>query len=155
MGKGTTKTHRKSLIQLIHIGKSKLGWDDAAYRAFLSGICEKESAADMNVKELNAALSAMRSLGFSAERPGRVRPDEKGWATCEQLEYIKGMWAVCARNKSEEALLKFVSRIAHVKALRFLEVETAKNVILALRDMMCKAGYNPDTSEKEAHDKAG
>ena len=64
MGKGTTKTHRKSLIQLIHIGKSKLGWDDAAYRAFLSGICEKESAADMNVKELNAALSAMRSLGF-------------------------------------------------------------------------------------------
>jgi phage gp16-like protein len=138
---------RKKLIQLVHVGRSKLGWDDAAYRAFLSGVCGKESAADMTVRELNAALAAMRKAGF-VSRPGRVKPVETGRASAEQLEYIKGMWQVCARNKEEYALLKFVKRIAHVDAFRFLTVRSAQDVILALRDMMTKAGYDPDTSEK-------
>jgi hypothetical protein len=79
-----------------------------------------------------------------------VKPLEKGGATLAQLEYIKGMWQVCARNKSERAMLVFVRRIAHVDALRFLDVDAARQVILALRDMMVKAGYDPDTSVKAA-----
>ncbi|GHU44014.1 GemA protein [Spirochaetia bacterium] len=137
---------RKKLIQLIHVGKGKLGWDDAAYRAFLNGGWGKESAADMTGNELESALKAMRKAGF-ASKPRRVRPEEKGRASAAQLEYIKGMWAVCARNKSGAALLAFVKRIAHVDALRFLDAATARQVILALRDMMAKAGFNPDTSE--------
>jgi phage gp16-like protein len=142
-----TKTRRNSLIQLIHVGKSKLGWDDEAYRAFLGGVCGKDSAADMTEQELNVALSVMRKQGFEAVAR-RVKPEERGRASLAQLEYIKGMWAVCARNKSEAAMLSFVKRIAHVDALRFLTVEKAREIILALRDMMDKAGYNPDTSEK-------
>lgn len=137
---------RKKLIQLVHVGKSNLNWDDAAYRAFLQGEWGKESAADMTVGELESALKAMRKAGF-ASKPRRVRPEEKGRATTAQLEYIKGMWAVCARNKSDEALLAFVKRIAHIDALRFLDVASARQVILALRDMMAKAGFDPDTSE--------
>ena len=140
---------QKKLIQLLHIGKSKLGWDDTAYRAFLGGVCGKDSAADMNEQELNAALSAMRKAGFTSP-PRRVKPLEKGSATLAQLEYIKGMWYVCARNKSEHAMLAFVRRIAHVDALRFLDVDAARQVILALRDMMVQAGFDPDTSVKAA-----
>ena len=142
----TTKNRRKKLIQLVHIGKGKLGMDDEAYRAFLAGVCGKDSAARMTIRELEAALRAMRKTGFE-QKPRRVRPLEKGDATIEQLEYIKGMWAVCARNTSDEALRAFVKRIAGVDALRFLDVERARKVILALRDMMTKAGYDPDTSE--------
>jgi len=142
----TTENSRKKLTQLVHIGKAKLGMDDEAYRAFLGGITGKQSCANMTERQLAAVLRAMRKNGFE-QTPNRVKPEEKGGATLAQLEYIKGMWARCARNKSDKALLAFVDRIAHVKSLRFLTVHTAQDVILALREMMIKAGFDPDTSE--------
>jgi hypothetical protein len=145
-GQGKDRLNRrKKLIQLVHIGKSKLGMDDGAYRAFLGGACGKDSAALMTARELENVLRAMRKNGFG-QKPCRVRPEEQGGATTAQLEYIKGMWQKCARDKSEGALLAFVGRIAGVRALRFLTVYTARDVILALRDMMAKAGFDPDTS---------
>ena len=123
-----------------------MGLSDDAYRAFLDGVCGKDSAAKMTVRQLEQTLRTMRKNGFE-ETPNRVKTEEKGKATLEQLEYIKGMWAKCARNKSDAALLAFVDRIARVQALRFLTVHTAQKVILALREMMIKAGFDPDTSE--------
>jgi hypothetical protein len=143
----TTENRRKKLIQLIHIGKAKMGLSNEAYRAFLDGVCGRDSAAKMTVRQLEQALRAMRKNGFE-QAPNRVKPEEKGGATPAQLEYVKGMWARCARNKSDKALAAFVKRIAGVDALRFLTVRTAKDVILALRDMMIKAGFDPGTSEK-------
>ena len=142
----TTENKRKKLIQLVHIGKSKMGLSDDAYCAFLAGITGKESCAEMTARQLEDALRAMRRRGFPIEAR-RVRPEEKGRATLEQLEYIKGLWAACARNKSEVAMRTFISKIAKVKSLRFLTAGSARSVILALRDMMAKAGYDPDTSE--------
>jgi len=141
-----TDKRRKSLIQLIHIGKGKMALTDDAYRAFLDGVCGKTSCADMNVRQLESVLRVMRKNGFDLA-PRRVRPEEKGMATLAQLEYIKGMWAKCARNKSDKALTAFVYRIAKVKTLRFLDEQSAQKVILALRDMMAQAGFDPDTSE--------
>jgi phage gp16-like protein len=145
---------RKKLLKAVHTGKARLGWDEEAYRAFLWGVTGKESAALLDGKELAAVLDGMRRAGF-AEKLRRVKEEERGRATLPQLEYIKGMWAVCARNKSEAALAAFVRRIAHVAALRFLTVETARDVILALRDMTGKAGYDPDTSQKTIVQKTG
>ncbi|MDR2021230.1 MAG: regulatory protein GemA [Treponema sp.] len=141
-----TADRRKKLIRLIHIGKEKIGLTEDTYRIFLEGVCGKQSCADMTERQLAAVLRAMRKNGFDYPPPRRVKPEEKGLATTAQLEYIKGMWETCARNKSDEALLAFVDRIAHVKALRFLTVYTAREVILALRDMMTKAGFDPGTS---------
>jgi hypothetical protein len=146
MGSVTTENKRNKLIQLVHVGKGKMGMDDEAYRAFLSGVCGRDSAAKMTVRQLEQTLKAMRKNGF-VQLPNRVKPEEKGGATLDQLEYIKGMWQKCARNKSDNAMLAFVYRIAHVRSLRFLTVHTAQDVILALRDMMIKAGFDPDTSE--------
>ena len=141
-----TQYKRNRLIQLIHVGKTKMALGDDAYRAFLEGITGKKSCADMGVRQLEAVLRAMRRNGF-VQLPERVRPEEQGMASPEQLEYIKGMWQKCARNKNDAALLAFVNRIAGVKSLRFLSIHTAQKVILALRDMMVKAGFDPDTSE--------
>jgi len=136
----------KKLTQLVHVGKTKMGLTDEAYRAFLGGVAGRDSCADMTVRQLESVLRAMRKHGFDTQAR-RVRPDEKGMATLAQLEYIKGMWAKCARNKSDAALLAFVNRIAKVRSPRFLTPETARRVILALRDMTAKAGLDPDTSE--------
>jgi hypothetical protein len=142
----TSENRRKKLIQLIHVGKGKLGMNEEAYRAFLNGVCGRDSAAKMTICQLEQALKAMRKNGFD-QTPNRVQPEEKGRATIDQLEYIKGMWTVCARNKNDAALTAFVKRISGVDALRFLDVDLAQKVILALRDMMFKAGFDPDTSE--------
>jgi hypothetical protein len=149
MSQGQTKNtqdSRKKLIQLIHIGKGKLALGDEAYRAFLEGVSGKKSCADMSERQLAAVLRAMRRCGFS-QYPSRVQPQEQGMAAPAQLEYIKGMWQKCARSKNDAALSAFVNRITGVKSLRFLTVKTAQKVILALRDMMVKAGFDPDTSE--------
>jgi phage gp16-like protein len=146
----TTENRRKKLIQLIHVGKSKMGLSDDAYRAFLDGICGKESCADMTLRQLTAVLKAMRGNGFEQARR-RVRPEEKGMANLAQLEYIKGMWKKCARNKSDEALNKMIRRIAGVSHIRFLNITGAQKVILALRDMMDKAGFDPSGGESEPH----
>jgi hypothetical protein len=143
----TAENKRKKLIQLIHVGKAKLGMDDTAYRAFLTGHCGRNSAAKMTIRQLERVLKVMRNNGFD-QSPNRVTPLEKGKATLDQLEYIKGMWAVCARNKSDAALAAFVKRVGGVDALRFLNVELAQKVILALREMMVKAGFDPDTSQR-------
>jgi phage gp16-like protein len=140
------EARRKKLIQIIHIGKGKLGMNDEAYRAFLSGVCGGESRADMSERQLAAVLRAMRKNGFE-QSPRRVRPEERGMASLSRLEYIKGMWWKCARNKSDEALNKMIKRVAGVGHIRFLDIAKAQNVILALRDMMVKAGFDPDTSE--------
>jgi len=149
MGHGLAKNlqiSRNKLIQLIHVGKANMGLTDDDYRAVLEGVTGKQSCKDMTERQLVAVLRFMRRNGFE-QLPNRVKPEERGRATLEQLEYIKGMWAVCARNKNDAALLAFVDRIAGVKALRFLDVNAAQKVILALRDMMAKAGFDPDTSE--------
>jgi hypothetical protein len=149
MGPGpaqNTVARRKNLIQLIHIGKSKLGLTDDEYRSFLEDICGKHSCADMTVRQLETALRSMRTAGFARD-PLRVREDERGMATAAQLEYIKGMWARAARVKTDGALAAFIRRIAHVDDIRFLDPQSAQAVILALRNMMVKAGRDPDTSE--------
>jgi len=149
------ENRRNRLVQLVHVGKATMSLSDDAYRALLEGITGKKSCADMTGRQLEAVLRAMRRSGF-AQLPERVRPEEQGTASPGQLEYVKGMWHKCARNKSDAALLAFVDRIAGVKSLRFLTAHTAQKVILALRDMMAKAGFDPDTSEKlEAPDGKG
>ena len=141
-----TKARRNKLIQLIHIGKARLCMDEYIYRDFLESITNKTSCSEMTIRQLESVMRLMRKYGVGFE-PRRVKPEEKGMATTAQLEYIKGMWAKCARNKSDRALRAFVKRITHVDALRFLDTCRAQEIILALRDMMYQAGFDPDTSE--------
>jgi phage gp16-like protein len=140
----TTDPHRKKLIQLIHVGKGKLGLDREAYEAILEGVAGKTSSADMDERELRAVLAAMRRAGFNGGKKLQVRPGEAPLCSKEKLYYIKGLWELAARNKTEKALAAFVRRIAHVDDIRFLDDRAATKVILALREIARKAGFDPD-----------
>jgi hypothetical protein len=140
----TSKDMRKRLITLIHIGRARVGISEENYRLIIESISGKTSSADMNIPQLNETLKVLKSLGFSIKKKLPVKEEDNGRATGEQLAYIKGMWELCAREKTEEALARFIRRITHVSAMRFLTVHSAQAVILALRNMMRKAGYNPD-----------
>ena len=140
-GKNVEK--RVRLIRLIHVGKNKLRLNDYDYRAILEGISGKKSSAELTVAELEQVLKGMKSLGFTVKKLP-VKNLDRGQANEAQLSYIKGMWELVSREKTEHALNRFVGRIAGVDHLRFLDVAGAQKVTLALRTMMIKAGYDPD-----------
>ena len=141
------KIDRSKIIQLIHIAKSQIGLSDEDYRAVLESTTKKSSCSDMTVFELNEVLKAMKKLGFRVKKL-ETKENEIGWDTSkEQLNYIKGMWELVARDKSDRALYRFIKRITGADHPRFMGAAEAQKVILALRKMMVNAGLNPDRRE--------
>ena len=134
---------RKKLIQLIHVAKSKLQMSDGDYRALLVGIGGKTSSAELTVAELEQVFKAFKSLGFTVKKLP-VTDLDRGLASDAQLAYIKGMWELVSREKTERSLNRFVRRITGAVHLRFLNVYSAQKVTIALRTMMIDAGYDPD-----------
>lgn len=130
-------------IKVIHVGKRQLGLTDDEYRALLAGATGKSSCEVMTLSELGSVLRAMRAAGFTNKRMP-PRPGEAPLCSPQKLYYIKGLWELAARNKTEAALNRFVKRIVHVDNIRFLDDRAATRVILALRDIAGKAGYDPD-----------
>lgn len=134
---------RCRLIKLIHIGKKKLDLDDEVYRALLLGVTGASSCRDCSLPELEQILAAMKKLGF---RPKHlpVKPLQRGrFCTEAQRSYIKGLWELASREKTERSLRSMIKRIAGVDDLRFLTKPGASKVILALRDIAQKAKFNP------------
>jgi hypothetical protein len=137
-------TNRKTKLSLIHIAKKDSGIADDAYRILLEGAAGVDSAAKLEYEyQFNAVMKAFENLGFkSTQRNGGKKPhpqwtDEWG-GTEDQRAKIEVMWQNCARNKTEKALRAFIKRIAGVDHPRFLNVELARKVILALEAMARK-----------------
>lgn len=141
-----TDNKKAKLIQLIHIGKNKLGLTDDDYRTFIESLTGEKSCSDMNVFQLEEVLKKMKKLGFRIKKMP-LRKNEIGRASAAKLRYIKGMWEVCARVKTDVALNNFIKRITGVANIKWLDDPNAQKVILALRKMMIQGGYNPDTKE--------
>lgn len=137
-------TNRKTKLSLIHIAKKNSGIADDAYRIMLEGAAGVNSAADIEFEyQFNAVMKAFENLGFkSTQRSGGKKPrpqwtDQWG-GTEDQRAKIEVLWQSCARNKTEKALRAFIKRIAKVDHPRFLNVELARKVILALQAMARK-----------------
>jgi hypothetical protein len=136
----------KKLIQLVHVGKSKLSLSDDDYRALLQGAAGKDSCADMGARELDAVLRAMKRLGFEVKSKAAFRT-ARGFSSVGQLALIRRLWAFASRAKTDAALNSFVSNVAGVSALNFLTARDAQKVIIALRAMAKQEGLNPDCME--------
>jgi hypothetical protein len=146
---------QKKWIQILHVAKRECQLDDEAYRAVLSGACGMESASDIKTwKEYNAVLTAFKNLGFhvqskTSKKSGLKNPDTEikrnpGWITARQEYYIRGLWDLASRKKDEPSVRAIIKRIAKVDDIRFMRRGDATKVILALRDITEKAGFNPD-----------
>jgi hypothetical protein len=143
--------NRKEKLSLIHIAKKETGITDEAYRILLEGAAGINSAAEITYEDqFNAVMKAFENLGFKSwKKQGKTDsrprwPDAWG-CTEDQRAKIEVMWKTCARNPSDRALRAFVKRIAHVDHPVFLRPHLARKVIIALGDMMRKAGFDPET----------
>lgn len=137
------KSKKDNLIRLIHVGKTKVGLSDSDYRHLLYSTTGKSSSLAMNLSELEAVLKAIKGLGFEVKTMP-VKPEDVGRASFDQINYIKGLWELSARVKTEAALNAFVKKITGVPFLGWLDKKDAQKVILAVREIAANAGYNPD-----------
>jgi hypothetical protein len=146
--------NQKSRLAIIHLAKKRLGLDEDAYRAILSGAGVSSAKDIESDTQFNTVMAAFARLGFlpSGRRGNRYRSTVSGipgMISRRQEYYIKGLWALASRAKDEQSLRRMVKRIGKVDDITFLSRSAASALILALRDICWKAGFNPDTDAKE------
>ena len=142
---------KKGKLAVVHIAKKATGIAEDAYRILLEGAAGIGSSAELEYEDQFASvMAAFQTLGFRQNvlRPKRAEPAGQRnpeHISARQEYYIKGLWRLASRAKSEQSLRAMVKRIAKVDDVRFLGRRHAQKVILALRDIAWKAGYDPDT----------
>ena len=152
--KNTPARNRK--LAAVHVLKKNLALDDTAYRDIIESVTGKRSAAACSDIELKTLLSRLHAVGRRRSPKLPVRPEERGNLCSEaQRSYIKGLWALASREKTDSSLRAMIKRIAGVDDLRFLDASGARKVILALRDIALKAGFNPDHPAKRKESRHG
>ncbi|MCF2829804.1 MULTISPECIES: gp16 family protein [unclassified Pseudoalteromonas] len=109
---------KSKLIQLIHVGKTSLGWDEDLYRQNLVKLTKKESCKGMNLGELKRVLDHMKDKGFKVEAKksgkGRNSPMTRDIAPEDKtpLDKLRQVWIAMShrgylRDGSEAALLNW------------------------------------------------
>jgi hypothetical protein len=144
-----------SRLAIIHVAKKQLGLDEDAYRAILSGAGVLSAGDIATNAQFNAVMAAFAALGFTSRGAGiKYRSAAAGanpaFISKRQEYYIRGLWALASRVKDEQSLRRMVKRIGKTDDIRFLSRRSASAVILALREICRKAGYNPGHKE-ESH----
>jgi len=146
-----TARNTMNKYSIIHVAKKQLGLDDDAYRAILSRAGLTSSKDIKTAKQFNTVMTAFQSLGFKstshASRRMNTVVGARGMISKRQEYYIRGLWLLASRFKDEASLRKIIKRIGKVDDISFLKKRSASAVILALRDICWKAGFNPDTKE--------
>ena len=138
-------TKRREKLAVIHIVKKELGLSEKDYRSFLHEAAGVKSAADLkNDTQYFALMRAFRAAGYKPRRKQFVRVNDQGFhCTDAQLDYIRGLWKLASRSKTERSLRAMARRICGIDDPRFLSKASAIKLILALRDIAEKAGFNP------------
>ena len=130
------QTYKKSLIQKIQIVKHNVFIDDEQRKEFMLSRFEVDSTTKLSIDELKLLLDfCNRNV---SDIPILNRDIEKeDMITAEQIEKIRVVWNEKARDKSEEALMKFACKIAKYKASRIddFKLREAQKVIVALERM--------------------
>ncbi|MDR1507862.1 MAG: regulatory protein GemA [Treponema sp.] len=136
-------------LAIIHVAKKQLGLDEETYRAILSGAGAGSAAEIVTSAQFNSVMAAFAALGFKSRGAGvKYRNTAPGtnpaFISKRQEYYIRGLWALASRARDEKSLRHMIKRIGKTDDISFLPRNAARAVILALRDICWKAGFNPD-----------
>lgn len=124
-------------IKMLRAGFAKTGmmdyWDD-----MLSGF-EVQRVEDMTNEQVNTALEQLKQAGYEVKLRKHSAPEGErpGFATTKQISMLKRLWSSHpkVREKSEQALLKFVQRLIHVDAFDWIERHQVQKLIKAIENL--------------------
>jgi hypothetical protein len=121
---------------ILHVAKAKLGWDDDTYRLALVRIAGVTSSTELDQAGFEAMMGWCEHLGFRPLAKGGPRYGNRpGMATFAQLELIRELWRelhdqdVC----DDEHLTGWLLKYHKVSSMRFLTLDAARKVIVALK----------------------
>lgn len=149
-GKGLTVEARKQrLVQLLHVGRSKLGMDEETYRSLIGNVSKdpaRTSSKDLSLQEMEIVLTRMQQAGFSVKPR---RPQTRKLADDEQSKLIRHLWLRlhelgAVRDPSEQAMASFVSRQTKIQALQWLSSAQASRVIEGLKKWVARTEQGDD-----------
>lgn len=137
--------NQPKLIQLIHIGKSKLCLDDDTYRSLLVAMTGKDSTKAMTASELNKVLARLKQLGFVvAHKKKDPKPidDKVSLDTEQQIKLIRHLWLElhalgAVRNSSEQALAAYIQNQTDT-TIENLDIIKASNIIERLKKWLIR-----------------
>lgn len=128
--------YKKSLIQKIQIVKHNVFVDDEMRKEFILSRFGVDSTTKLGIDELKLLLDfCNRNVSDIPMLNRNIRVEDM--ITDAQIEKIRVVWKEKARDKSEEALIKFASKIANYKASRIddFKLSEAQKIIVALERM--------------------
>ncbi|EIJ5166984.1 regulatory protein GemA [Salmonella enterica] len=135
--------NKQRLIQLIHIARSNLQMDEDTYRQMLQGLTGKASTKGMDTTQLNRVLESMKKKGFRIKPAGKAKSGLP-LDNHPQSRKIRALWLEMAaagivRDRSENALARWIKRETGISALRWLSTEQASSVIEKLKKWQRRA----------------
>ena len=121
---------------ILHVAKAKLAWSDDDYRSALVRIAGVTTSSDLDQEGFEAMMGFADYCGFRPLAKGAPRYGNRpGMATFAQIELIRELWrelhdqAAC----DDEALTGWLLKYHKVSSMRFLTLEAARKVIVALK----------------------
>ncbi|MBE8611490.1 regulatory protein GemA [Morganella morganii] len=134
---------RNKLIQLIHVGKSKLNMDTDTYRQLLVNLTGIASTGTMNAHQLSKVLAAMKGKGFRVKPAGKAKT-RRPLVDYPQATKLRALWLEMhtqgfVRDSSEGALRRWVKRETKVDHLEWLTTAQASLAIEKLKNWQIRA----------------
>jgi len=140
----------KRLLTLVHVGRRELGLDDEDYRTLLESVTGARSAKGLNVVQLDAVVTAMKSAGFKvkAKSPAagkRFSPPSSAKVQAPEVRKLRAIWITMKQDGllhdgSEDALGSFIRRMtasanggAGITRAEWLTSAQAERVLEALK----------------------
>ncbi|WP_275064708.1 regulatory protein GemA [Bartonella sp. AU55XJBT] len=124
-------------LAAIHMGRRALALDDETYRAMLYRLTGKYSAKDLSVLERRLVVDEMRACGFQP----KAKLLEGKYAKKLQALWIAGWNLGIIRDRSDQALVRFVKRQTGIDHIRFLrDSDDACRAIEALKGWLQREG---------------
>jgi hypothetical protein len=130
------KAYRSKLIQKIQISKKNVFLDDDERKEFMLSRFGVDSTTKLSIDELKLLLDFCNKKVGDIPMLNRDK-DREYMITDLQKEKIRVLWNEKARDKREEALMKFACKIAKYQASRIddFKADEAQKVIIALERM--------------------
>ena len=123
---------KKKMMQLVHIGKNKLGLDDGTYRAMLWQVTSKESSKDCTVAALKKVIEHMEQHGFKVTPAKKHQTKKPDAAKAKQALMDKIEALLTDGGYPWEYAESMAKHMYKVDALTFCDGRQLRGIITAL-----------------------
>lgn len=123
---------KKKMMQLVHIGKNKLGLDDGTYREMLYQVTGKNSSKDCTAAGLRKVVDHMEQHGFTVT-PAKKHQAKKPDAAAAKKALVDKIEALLTDGaKPWEYAESMAKHMYKVDALTFCTPRQLRGIITAL-----------------------